>query len=164
MARLILMLFLTLLVPSYAVGAVDSEKPTGYRTIAGVVTEIASGSVSIKTEEGTVRNFGTTQFNPDRLHELKKGDHITLHVDEDNQLIDVSTFVAPPRDDQQLISGRIDNLDLINKAVTLTTDAGEQVSYRLQDSATVKIISKDIGDRVTLRIDHAQRLATEVIN
>lgn len=164
MTRVFLMLVFTLLVPSYAVGAVDSDEPTGYRTIAGVVTEIASGSVSIKTEEGTVRNFGTTQFNPERLHELKKGDHITLHVDEDNQLVDVSTFVAPPRDDQDLISGRIVNLDLIKKTVTLTTDAGQHVSYGLQDSATVKIISKDIGDRVTLRIDQAQRLATEVIN
>ncbi|MEO5657546.1 MAG: hypothetical protein ABIO65_06810 [Nitrospiria bacterium] len=143
-------------------GAIDSDAQ-GNRTISGVVTDIASGSVFVKTEEGTTRNFGTAQVAQEQLQGLKVGDQVTLDVDEGNQVRDIDSAHASGTEGRHLVSGTIVGLDLVNKMVTLATQEGQRVSYHWKDAAA-KITSKDIGDQVTLRIDEENNLAMDVVN
>lgn len=155
-----IMILLVAGVPT-AAGA-GAPEGRGHRTISGVVTEITSGSVFVKTEEGTTRNFGTAQVAQERLRGLKAGDHVTLEVDEGNQVRNIDSANASRAEGRHVVSGTIVGLDLINKQVTLATKDG-RVSYYWKDAAA-KITSKDIGDQVTLRIDEENNLAMDVVN
>ena len=164
LAFAIVMTVMTVMIGASAQATTLEGLEPGHRMLTGTVTDIRGGMVFIETAEGTSRKFGTQDVAQERLQGVRVGDRITLEVDENNLLVDLGLISDPELPQEETVSGKLVEFDEMNKTVTLSTESGQRMSFRMKDAATAKIANKQPGDRVTLRIDQQNHLAMDVVN
>lgn len=150
-----------------------SQSDELHRNVTGEVDRIESDMVFLKTEEGTVRNFGVKDAKKEGLKGLKPGDRITVELDEGNEIADIhkEEKVAggdqdagsegkggPSQNKHQSITGTIESFDAAQKKVTLKMEDGQSKSFELKNPAISKLTGVAPGTEVTLEIDEQNRV------
>ncbi|MBI3802155.1 MAG: hypothetical protein HY282_00130 [Nitrospirae bacterium] len=145
-----------------------------HRKITGQVDRIESGMIFLKTEEGTVRNFGYKDAQKEGLKSIQPGDRVTLELDEGNAIADIHKEGAmanrgdagtdsegkggAAQGDHHSIVGTVELFDPIQKKVTVKTDDDQSQSFEIKGSALGKLNGVEKGTKVTLEIDEQNRV------
>lgn len=152
-----------------------SQSDELHRKLTGEVDRIEGDMVFLKTEEGTVRNFGVKEAKKEGLKGLKPGDRITIELDEGNEIADIHKEAQMAEGDQsgadspegkggaspdkhRSITGTIEFFDAMEKKVTLKTKEGKSQSFELKNPAISKLTGVAPGTEVTLEIDEQNRV------
>lgn len=151
-----------------------SQSDQLHRTLTGEVDRIEGDMVFLKTEEGTVRNFGVKDAKKEGLKGLKPGDRVKVELDEGNEIADIhkQETVAggdqdatgsegkggPSHEQHRSITGTIESFDAIERKVTLKTEEGKSQSFELKNPAVSKLTGVAPGTKVTLEIDEQNRV------
>lgn len=151
-----------------------SQSDELHRKVTGEVDRIESDMVFLKTEEGTVRNFGVKDAKKEGLKGLKPGDRITVELDEGNEIADIHKEEKVAKGDQDAMSsegkggpspekhrsitGTIESFDAIRRKVTLKMEDGKSQSFELKNPAISKLTGVTPGTEVTLEIDEQNRV------
>ena len=143
-----------LLIMPHLVNA-DTSEQQGNMKIAGVVTKLKSGVITVKTSVGTL----TLNENASRRHghEPKVGDELTIWVNKDNTVIDVH-----PKGEKgihRFITGKLIYVGKMKREVKLWTPEGEQVfplerlevkSQGIEEGALVTVELNEAGTVIDL--------------
>jgi len=141
-----------------------------HRNITGEVDRIDGDMIFLKTEEGTIRNFGIKDAKKEGLKGLKPGDRVTLELDEGNAIADIhkEEMVAtgdqnemtategkggPSHEQHRSVVGTVEAFDPIKKNITLKTEEGKSESFEIKSSAIPKLNGIVNGTKVTLEVD-----------
>ncbi|GEM_PF-1533716 len=153
----------------------SASQPSLHRTVKGEVDRIEDGMIFLKTDEGTVRNFGVKDAKKEGIKSLKPGDRVTLELDEGNEIADIhkgdsvvkadqngTTGPAgkggPAQNQHHTLTGTIEAFDPIAKKVTVKTEDGQSQSFELKNPAISKLNGINKGTKVTLEIDEQNRV------
>lgn len=148
-------------------GPADQQQ---HRSITGEVDRIEGDMVFLKTEEGTVRNFGVKDAKKEGLKGLKAGDRVTLELDEGNAIADIHKEEAAAKSNQdemtategkggishdqhRSVVGTVEAFDPIKKNIRLKTEEGKSESFEIKSGALSKLNGVVNGTKVTLEID-----------
>lgn len=140
-----------------------------HRNITGEVDRIDGDMIFLKTEEGTIRNFGIKDAEKEGLKGLKPGDRVTLELDEGNAIADIHKEEMVATGDQnemtatdkgglsheqhRSVVGTVEAFDPIKKNITLKTEGGKSESFEIKVSAIPKLNGIVNGTKVTLEVD-----------
>jgi hypothetical protein len=137
----------------------DPQVPTlGHRTLKGTVTKLENGSLLLRTEEGTLRNFSTKNIKEvEKVQGLKEGDVLVLELDEGNQIIHIDRLSeqsgpqgpAP----HKTVTGHVEKYDPIERKLTLKLEDGTTQAFALKPPANIKAASLEQGMVVVMEID-----------
>ncbi|MEW6325362.1 MAG: hypothetical protein AB1515_08245 [Nitrospirota bacterium] len=154
----------------------DPLRKEAHRTLSGTVTNLKDGMLSIRTEEGTVRDFSVKQLEQtENVAEIKLGDRLVLELDENNMIIHVDRLgeSTPPH---QTVAGRVLRAcvgvrapadlgrncpDPAERSVTLKLPDGTTQTYHLKMPASVKMLSIEPGTDVVMEIDEDNNLVMD---
>ncbi len=145
-----------------------------HREVTGEVDRIEDGMVFLKTEEGTIRNFGVKDAKKEGLKSLKTGDRVTLELDEGNEIADIHKENSMAKGDEKdttrpegkgglsqdqhrSITGRVESFNPIDRSVTLKTEDGQSHTFEVKNPAISKLNGVEKGAKVTLEIDEQNR-------
>lgn len=143
-------------------GQVPKLERKGHHTVTGTVSKITGNLVTLKTKEGTLRNFSVKEAGQEGLIHFKTGDKVTLELDEGNQIIDIEKgTVAEQERNHYLVTGEVTQYDRAKKEVTLKMKSGEHGSYKLKDAAATKIGAVKPGTRILIEIDDENGMVSD---
>jgi len=97
----------------------------GHRWVMGTIEKVGGGSFSIKTKEGTNRNFSIKELEKERIRNPQVGDFLVMEFDEGNQIIDIDRVDSLDMDPSdmgefhQTVIGKHVSVDTAKKRVTL---------------------------------------------
>ena len=158
----------TLLVPSpgYSQGTLKLNKE-GHRWVLGTIEKVMEGSFSIKTKEGTTRNFSNKELEKERIRNPRVGEFLVMEFDEGNQIIDidrVDSLEMEPSDMgefHQVVLGKHVSMDAVKKRVTLRVKGKGKKSFKLKEAAATKMMSIKPGTVVLLEIDEESNMVND---
>ncbi len=122
----------------------------GHIKVEGVVTDMKSGLITVKTSTGATRKLSENAALR-HGHEVPKiGDELTFWVNEGNAVIDVHKK-GHPDPHHQFISGKLASIDNAKSQLTLSTSGGEK-DYKLKPESRM---FRDIapGAQVTIEVN-----------
>lgn len=119
-----------------------------HRFLTGEVQKVNRGLIFVKTQEGTTRSFSLQEAKEEGLPSLRKGDLLTLEVDEGNLIIDI----------HQVIRGVLDSFDPVDKKVAVRLDDGEMRTFKVKVPVLTKLNKIQHGAQVALEIDEEGRV------
>jgi hypothetical protein len=161
-------LVLSALVSGQSVIAAETQTPAGqmgHRTVSGVVTKATHDMISLKTSEGTVRNFTFKEARKEGIGGLSVGDKVTLELDEGNQIIDINkeAGISPGgvSGEHRSISGTVVKFDRVKKEVTLKLKDGKTQTYSMKDPAAAKMNNVKNGTPITIYLDEENSLVMD---
>lgn len=146
--------------------AADSTQldQNAHRTVTGAIQKITGDSIFVKTQEGTVRNFGIKEAKTDGMKNLKVGDQVRIEFDAGNQMIDiekVSGEMKGLKDPHAMVTGTVTGFDRVKKTVALKLPDGTVKTYGMKDAAATKMMNVKIGTKVMMEIDEENSLAMD---
>lgn len=71
-------------------GRMTKPKSTHARVDGTITKEVTDGRVTVKTAEGKQRTYAVRPYAAKELSHARKGDQVTLLIDDDNQVLDVA--------------------------------------------------------------------------
>ncbi len=119
-----------------------------HRFLTAEIQKIERDMVFIKTHEGTLRSFPLKEAQEEGLTLLKKGDFLTLEVDEGNLIIDI----------HQVWSGILHSFDAIDKKVEIQLDNGKVVAFEVKVPVLSKLNLAEKGKKIALELDEEGRV------
>lgn len=136
-----------------------------HRTVTGTIQKITSDAIFVKTQEGTVRNFGIKEAKTEGMKDFKAGDPVLVEFDEGNQIIDIEK-VSPGemkghKDPHAVVTGTVTGFDRVKKTVSLKLPDGTTKTYELKDAAATKMSGVKTGTKVAMEIDEENNLAMD---
>jgi hypothetical protein len=132
---------------------------SGHRALTATVSKVASGLVSVRTEEGTNRYFTLKEAERNGLTSIEKGDPIFLQMDEGNQIIDIhrsepTPFIAAPGQREVLATVKKINGVL----VSVKTEVGTTRYFTVKKAEQKGIQTINPGDSMLLVIDAGNQI------
>lgn len=137
----------------------SSESPDGlgHRSVVGTVSKTTVDIISLKTEEGTVRNFTVKAAAREGITRLKTGDRVLLEFDEGNEIINIIDI----GEKHQLVKGAVMSVDQVKKVITLTLKDGTSESFKMKEAMAGKMNNIKAGANVVLIIDQHNNSAMD---
>ena len=139
-----------------------SSLEKGHREVTGTVQTINENSVTLKTDEGALRNFSILESRREGLRDLKVGDRILLKVDDENQIIAINRSgkgeAGESMKAHQTVTGGVERFDSANKTVVLKLKDGSTQSFKMKDAAAAKMGNIAPGTPVKMEIDEESRI------
>ncbi|HET8759449.1 MAG TPA: hypothetical protein VFN94_00145 [Nitrospiria bacterium] len=135
---------------------------SAHRSVVATVTKVVSGSVLLRTEDGTLRNVAVTDAARDGMSRLRPGDEVDLILDYGNSVV----AIAPPRGTGAYVGDEVTGtvqhgappfFDRFNKRITLKTTDGEVQTFELRDAAATKLNGTPQGRMIVLVMDGHHR-------
>lgn len=152
--------------PGYAQGTPELNKE-GHRWVLGTIEKVEAGSFTIKTKEGTARNFGIAELEKERIRNPRVGDFLVMEFDEGNQIIDIDRVasldleVKDISELHQRVMGEQVSVDMAKKRVTLKVQGKGKETYQMKDAAATKMASVKPGTVVLLELDEENRMVND---
>lgn len=147
---------------AYAGQALAADEPAkGHREVMGKIEKIEGGLISVKTGEGTTRNFTLNEAKREGFKSFKAGDEVVLEMDEGNQIVDIhpkGMLSSKGTHGHRSITGTVENFSRSDKMMKLKTKEGKTESFGIKDSALAKLGSVKEGTQVTLEVDEQNRV------
>lgn len=135
-----------------------SVSEQGHRNVIGTVSQVTDNMLSVKTEEGTTRNFTVKSAAIDGVTKLQRGDRVVLELNEGNQIIGITDI----GEKHQLVRGKVAAFDQNKEVITLTLKNGTSQSYGMKEAMAGKMNNIEKGTLVTLMVDQRNNLAIDV--
>ncbi len=149
---------LALVLPTSGVKANETSGEThhdlisGDRTIFGTVLEVRSGQYKVYTGAGQDRFIPVKMRKDKGLPDLKKGDRITISLNDQNLIIDV--HLVGEASHHRIIKGQLaQSLNTGHSKAVILTKAGQQEPYFIRPLARSKVASIPVGIDAIFLID-----------
>lgn len=135
---------------------------SAHRSVVATVTKVVSGSVLLRTEDGTFRNVAVLDAARDGMSGLRPGDEVDLILDYGNSVV----AIAPPRGTGAYVGDEVRGtvqhgappfFDRFNRRITLKTTDGEIQTFELRDAAATKLNGTPQGRTIVLVMDGHHR-------
>src|SRR5580765_6631110 len=122
----------------------------GHKKVAGVVTEVKSGLITVKTPTGATLTL--TENTAARIGRAipKVGDEMTLWVNEGNMVMDARPKGQPGKG-PRFITGTLASIDNGKSQMTLSTSGGERGYSLRPESRMFRDIA--VGSEVTIEVN-----------
>ena len=164
--------WLALMISVLAFGQIlfAAETPTppgqmGHRTVTGVISNVTPDMFSLKTDEGTTRNFSFKEARREGIGGLNVGDKVTLELDEGNQIIDIDKATGGPPSgmsaEHRSVSGTVVKFDRVKKEVTLKLKDGKTQTFTMKDPAAGKMSTVKTGAPITIHLDEENSMVMD---
>lgn len=136
------------------------EPAKGHREVTGTIEKIQGNLISVKTQEGSTRNFTLNEGKREGFEALKPGDKVVLEMDEGNQIVDIHLQGMGASGDHghRSITGTIEKFNRDDKTMTILTQEGKTENFGVKDSALAKVGSVKEGMQITLEVDEQNRI------
>lgn len=146
----------------YAGQLLAADEPAkGHRELTGTIQKIDGSMISVKTSEGTTRNFTLREGNREGLGALKQGDKVVLEMDEGNQIVDIhpeGMLSSKGEHGHRSVTGTVEKFSQSDKTMKLKTKDGKTESFGVKDSALAKLGNLKEGTQITLEVDEQNRV------
>lgn len=156
------MLILTITAPVFYAGPTFAVKvdASGHRELSATVNRVASGLVSVKTEEGTTRYFTLKEAERNGLPSMNLGDRVLIEMDEGNQIIDIhgekSHRVHAPSVGEREISATVKKID--GGLISVKTEVGTTRYFTVKEAVRKGLGSMSLGSELRLVIDAGNQI------
>jgi cold shock CspA family protein len=146
----------------YAGHVMAADEPAkGHREVIGTVQKVEGDLISVKTGEGTTRNFTVKEGQREGFKSMKPGDQVVLEMDEGNQIVDIhpkGMLSSKGTHGHRSITGTVENFSRSDKTMKVKTKEGKTESFGIKDSALAKLGSIKEGSQITVEVDEQNRV------
>ena len=152
--------------PGYSQGIPKLNKEA-HRWVMGTINSVGGGSFSIKTKEGTTRNFSIKELEKEKIRNPRVGDLLVMEFEEGNQIIDIDRVDSLDIDPSELgefhrtILGKYISVDMAKKRVTIRETSKGKKAYQMKDAAATKMNSVKPGTVILLELDEENNMVND---